>query len=83
MGPGCGRGEVPAGWGVREFQSQTTPGWPPAPPQLAHLGGWGEGPLLGGSVGDDPKSGALLMVPMVSSGGSSSWQEGQGTQPSC
>lgn len=34
-------------------------------------------------MGDDPKNGALLMVPMVSSGESSSWQEGQGTQPSC
>lgn len=31
-------------------------------------------------MGDDPKNGALLMVPMVSSGESTSWREGQGTQ---
>lgn len=34
-------------------------------------------------MGDGSKNGALLMVPMVSSGDSSSWQEGQRTQPSC
>ena len=31
-------------------------------------------------MGDDPKNGALLMVPMVSSGESISWREGQETQ---
>lgn len=46
-------------------------------------GGLDRGSSAGGTEGDDPKNGARLMVPMASSGESSSWQEGHGAPPGC
>lgn len=42
-------------------------------------GGLDRGSSAGSSEGDGPKNGARLMVPMASSGESSSWQEGRFT----
>lgn len=93
-GPGGGeqRGAVRAwkrwGWGsCRHTPAETSSPRPPLSrgcllvPQAWDSPGRLDGrSSAGGSGGEDPKKGALLMVPMVSSGESSSWQEGQGAQ---
>lgn len=83
LGPGGGGGGVPAGDRC-EFQLQPHPSWPSGPPRLDSPRGLERGSSsAGGSAGDGPKNGARLMVPVVSSGESSSWEESQRTEPGC
>ena len=94
-GPGSGEqwGAVRAwerwGWGScrhrRAVNSSSSPALSlsPGPPSLDSPRGLDRGSSAGGSAGGGPKKGARLMVPMASSGESSSWQESQGTEPGC
>ena len=53
----AGVGFLQAQSGGREFQSQTTPGPASCSLQLAHLGGWGEGPRLEAQWEMTPRTG--------------------------
>lgn len=66
-----------------EFQPHPEPALPPTPLSLDSPRGLDRGSSAGGSGGAGPKNGVRLMVPMVSPGESSSWQESQGTEPHC